>query len=133
MGSRKQVTRAIRERWKKERRAALLAARRQRRQHLLYGEWAGKMQGYDSKQEIERKSYGHFYYRFNGGESCADVYDRISNFFDSLFRDFEKKDFPKTCAIVSHGMALRVFLMRWFHLTVEEFELLKNPMNCSRV
>lgn len=94
-------------------------------------EWCGKLRtdGYDFNTEEERDAFGHFYYRFHGGESCADVFDRISTFFESLHRDFKKKDYQKNCIIVTHGMTLRVILMRWFHLTVEDFELLRNPKN----
>jgi broad specificity phosphatase PhoE len=81
--------------------------------------------------EQERDDYGHFYYQFEGGESCANVYDRISDFLGTLFRDFEKPEFPTTCCIVSHGMTNRVFLMRLLKLTVEEFEFLRNPPNCG--
>jgi broad specificity phosphatase PhoE len=81
--------------------------------------------------EQERDDYGHFYYRFEGGESCADVYDRISDFLGTLYRDFEKDNFPPCCCIVSHGMTNRVFLMRLLKLTVEEFEFLRNPLNCG--
>jgi len=35
--------------------------------------------------------------------------------------------------IVTHGLTLRLFLMRWFHWTVEEFENLRNPRNCQIV
>ena len=83
------------------------------------------------KLEEYRDNYGHFYYRFDDGESCADVYDRISTFLETFFRDFKKDNFPETAAIVSHGMTLRVILMRWFHLSVEDFELLANPANAE--
>lgn len=96
-------------------------------------EWQGKLRKADSVQEREREKFGHFYYRFEGGESCADVYDRQSDFMDTLFRDFEKPEFPRNCAIIGHGMQIRVFLMRWFHLTVEDFELLRNPRNCETI
>jgi broad specificity phosphatase PhoE len=79
----------------------------------------------------ERDDYGHFYYRFEGGESCADVYDRVSDFLGTLYRDFEKREFPDVCCIVSHGMTNRVFLMRLLKYTVEEFEFLRNPCNCG--
>jgi broad specificity phosphatase PhoE len=79
----------------------------------------------------ERDAYGHFYYRFQGGESCADVFDRISSFLDTLHRDFEKAAFPDNAVIVAHGMTNRVFLMRFLHYTVEEFEFLRNPKNCG--
>ena len=28
-------------------------------------------------------------------------------------------------------MTIRLFLMKWFHWDVEEFETLKNPENCA--
>lgn len=98
-------------------------------------EWHGKLpvDGYMSAYEMERDSYGHFYYRFDGGESCADVFDRISSFLDTMFRDFDKATYPETAIIVTHGMTLRVFLMRFLHLSVEEFEMLHNPDNCGIV
>ena len=79
----------------------------------------------------ERYAYGTFYYRFPSGESGADVYDRISSFLETMHRDFEKPDYPENTLIVSHGMTIRIFLMRWFHLSVEEFETWENPMNCQ--
>lgn len=79
--------------------------------------------------EPERDAYGHFYFRFPDGESCADVFDRISDFLNTLHRDFKKDLMADNVGIVFHGMTLRVFIMRWFHLSVEEFELLANPKN----
>ncbi len=79
----------------------------------------------------ERDNFSTFYYRIPDGESGADVYDRVSSFFNTLHRDFEKTNFPENVLIVSHGMAMRLFLMRWFHWSVEEFENLRNPKNCQ--
>ena len=76
-------------------------------------------------------NYGTFYYRIPDGESAADVYDRVSDFFGTLHRDFEKEGFPENCVIISHGMTIRLFLMKWFHWTVEEFEKIRNPKNCA--
>jgi broad specificity phosphatase PhoE len=81
--------------------------------------------------DAERNKFGTFYYRIKDGESCADVYDRVSDFMHSLYRDFEKPYFPQNVVIVTHGMTLRLFLMRWFHWTVEEFETLRNPRNAE--
>lgn len=81
----------------------------------------------------ERDAYGTFYFRFPDGESCADVYDRVTLFFDTLHRDFLKSGFPGNVVVVTHGMAIRLFLMRWFHWTVEEFEAVANPDNCAVV
>lgn len=97
-------------------------------------EWNQKLssrEGYRTNEELERDNYGHFYYRFNGGESCADVFDRVSDFLGTMFRDFEKKKFPKNVIIVTHGMTMRLILMRWFHSSVEEFETWGNPSNCD--
>jgi broad specificity phosphatase PhoE len=81
----------------------------------------------------ERDGFSTFYYRIPDGESGADVYDRVSIFLESLHRDFEKSDFPENVLIVTHGITLRLFLMRWFHWSVEEFESLQNPLNCQIV
>ena len=81
----------------------------------------------------ERNKYSLFYYRMKDGESGADVYDRVSVFFETLYRDFKKDEYPDNTLIVTHGMTLRIFLMRWFHWTVEEYEILKNPHNCQVV
>ena len=81
----------------------------------------------------ERIAYSPFYYRLPDGESGADVYDRVSTFLETLHRDFTKKDFPDNALIVTHGMTLRIFLMRWFHWTVEQFERVKNPDNAEVV
>jgi broad specificity phosphatase PhoE len=78
-----------------------------------------------------RDAFGHFYWRFPDGESGADVYNRLTTFIDTLHRDMEKPDFPDNVIIVSHGYAIRVFLMRWFHYTVEQFQSIRNPDNCE--
>jgi broad specificity phosphatase PhoE len=80
---------------------------------------------------LARDEYGVFYYRIPDGESAADVYDRVSDFYGTLHRDFEKENFRDNCIVVTHGMTIRLFLMKWFHWTVEEFENLKNPENCD--
>jgi broad specificity phosphatase PhoE len=79
----------------------------------------------------ERDNFGTFFYRVPGGESGADVYDRMTGAMDTMHRDFQKDDFPDNMIVVSHGLTIRLFLMRWFHWTVEEFEKLRNPNNCQ--
>lgn len=69
--------------------------------------------------------------RFPDGESCADVYDRMCVFFESLFRQFDRPDSPENIVIVSHGTAIKCFLMRWHHWTVEKFETLTAMGNCE--
>ena len=81
----------------------------------------------------QRDDFSTFYYRIPDGESGADVYDRVSTFLETLYRDFNKPNYPQNTLIVTHGMTLRLFLMRWFHWAVEEFENLRNPRNCQVV
>jgi len=78
-----------------------------------------------------RDEFSTFYFRIPDGESGADVYDRVTTFLDTLHRDFEKPNYPENVLIVSHGLTIRLFLMRWFHWSVEEFERLHNPKNCQ--
>lgn len=95
-------------------------------------EW-GHLRSREEGAEVEkaRDAYGTFYFRIPDGESAADVYDRVSDFFGTMHRDFDKPNFPDNAVIITHGMTIRLFLMRWYHWTVEEFELLANPRNCE--
>lgn len=81
--------------------------------------------------DAERQDYGPFYYRIPDGESGADVYDRVTGFLDTIYRDFENPEYPENAVIVSHGFTLRVLLMRWLKWSVEEFHELANPKNCA--
>ena len=97
-------------------------------------EW-GYLRTYQELQDLkkDRKNYGVFYYRFPGGEAGTDVYDRINDLLGSLHRDFLRADYPQNCVLVTHSLAIRLFVMRWFHLTVEEFEQMVSPSNGSLV
>ncbi len=81
----------------------------------------------------ERSDYGIFYYRIPGGEAGTDVYDRINDLLGSMYRDFAKEQFPENCVLVTHGLTIRLFLMRYYHLTVEEFERMLAPKNCALI
>ena len=81
----------------------------------------------------ERRDYGIFYYRIPGGEAGTDVYDRINDLLGSLYRDFEETSYPDNCVMITHGLTIRLFLMRFFHLTVEQFEQMMSPANCALV
>jgi broad specificity phosphatase PhoE len=86
---------------------------------------------YKEKILRERYKFGTFFYRMPDGESGADVYDRVTTFLDTLYRDFQKEDFPENVLIFSHGLTIRVLIMRWLHFSVELFETLRTPKNCS--
>jgi broad specificity phosphatase PhoE len=95
----------------------------------------GHLRNQEDNREIAeaRDNFSTFYFRIPDGESGADVYDRVSSFLDTLHRDFDKDDFPENVLLVTHGLTIRLFLMRWFHWSVEEFENLHNPKNCQIV
>lgn len=80
------------------------------------------------RQESLRERHGWFYYRYEGGESPADCYDRVSGFLETLMRQVERK-VAQRVLVVSHGLALRCFVMRFLHMTVAEFETVENPHN----
>lgn len=88
--------------------------------------------GYDSisEQEMVREVQGYFYYRFKGGESAADCFDRVSGFIESMSRQTKRKHAHKVL-IVSHGMTIRCLIMRFLHLSVEQYCMMQNPKNAS--
>lgn len=83
-------------------------------------------------QQWDRATHGWFYYRFRGGESPADCFDRVSTFLETLMRQVQRKQCERVL-IVSHGLTIRCFVMRFLHLTVEQFEAIANPANCEIV
>ncbi|CCF59540.1 hypothetical protein KAFR_0H01300 [Kazachstania africana CBS 2517] len=99
----------------------------------------GNYQDINSMQDVlkKRASYGHFFFRFPQGESAADVYDRVASFQETMFRHFEERQSKKlrdVIVLVTHGIFLRVFLMKWFRWTYEEFESFTNvPNGCMIV
>ena len=53
---------------------------------------------------------------FGGGEA-ADRYDRTSSFLESMMRQVERKTAERVL-IVTHGLTIRCFVMRFLHLSV---------------
>eukprot|EP00877_Chromochloris_zofingiensis_P000455 jgi/Chrzof1/1040/Cz01g38050.t1_PGM7[v5.2] len=85
------------------------------------------------REKAERLRFGRFFYRFPNGESGADVYDRITIFEDHMIRDINAGRFANNTSLVlvTHGLALRIFLMRWFHWSVDQFMNVYNPPNAE--
>jgi len=83
----------------------------------------------------ERKRVGRFWYRIPEGESGADVYDRVTIFLQTLHREMDAvrpRNQPlENIVVVSHGLAIRLFCMRYLHWTVDEFDQVWNPHNCE--
>lgn len=85
-----------------------------------------------SNAKADRHRYGRFYFRFPNGESGLDVYERVTSFIATLFRDFSSPWFLNrnvNVLIVTHGLTLRLLLMRWFQYTIMDFEHTINPSN----
>eukprot|EP00532_Pseudo-nitzschia_australis_P015016 CAMPEP_0168283456 /NCGR_PEP_ID=MMETSP0141_2-20121125/22956_1 /TAXON_ID=44445 /ORGANISM="Pseudo-nitzschia australis, Strain 10249 10 AB" /LENGTH=349 /DNA_ID=CAMNT_0008227341 /DNA_START=53 /DNA_END=1103 /DNA_ORIENTATION=- len=109
----------------------------------------------------ERRTFGRFFFRFPEGESGMDVYSRCSSFLATLSRDIKQIDLrysnlfshdddrvnenetglasakcgmaDMNILVVCHGLTLRLLLMRYFQLTVEEFESSYNSQNAKLV
>jgi broad specificity phosphatase PhoE len=88
----------------------------------------------------QRHMFGRFFYRFPNGEAGMDVYNRVTSFLSTLSRDWEQLRHHQVVdmehcniLIVTHGLTLRLFLMRYFQLTVPEFEESLNPPNAKLI
>lgn len=101
-----------------------------------WGQNPSRNEKYTSEKQAEdevRDKYSTFYYRFrNEGESCADVYDRACSFLSEFKTRNDQSDVTIGAdVIVSHGMTIRLLLMKMLNLSVEQFENLANPHNCE--
>ena len=67
------------------------------------------------------------------GESRVHVADRIKGVFGTILRDAspERSNPVGSFIIVSHGVTIRCFRMRWMHYPWKWHEREKNPRNCS--
>jgi len=101
------------------------------------GNFQNVQQVLDAK--AERSKFGRFFYRFPSGEAGLDVYNRVSSFIPTMVRDCNQYDNAGVdldnlnIVIVTHGLALRLFLMRWFQWSVDDFEQSQNPENCELI
>ncbi|KAA8498972.1 Phosphoglycerate mutase-like protein AT74H [Porphyridium purpureum] len=88
----------------------------------------------------QRLKVGRFWYRPSGGEACCDLFDRMSLFLDSLFREIDsvRHVVPRpdsftydNVVIICHGLSMRLFCHRYFRWTLDEFLQVYNPENCE--
>ena len=72
--------------------------------------------------KAERRTFGRFFFRFPNGEAGLDVYNRVSSFLATLARDLQGLSDHQVpmddlnVLIVTHGLTLRLLLMRYFQL-----------------
>mmetsp|Transcript_62769 Transcript_62769/g.172410 ORF Transcript_62769/g.172410 Transcript_62769/m.172410 type:complete len:388 (+) Transcript_62769:129-1292(+) len=91
---------------------------------------------------------GRFWYRRPTGESGADVYDRASSFWDDLlagagttsldmrFEPIERRlrstgEADDALLVVTHGLTMRLLLMRYFGWSPQTFDAVYNPGNAN--
>ncbi len=99
-----------------------------------FGDWDGldeaEMAAFAPAQFARRTRMsdhdGRFYFRYPGGESRADVVQRIAIFMGKLHRSQFRHH-----VIILHGVTQRAFRMAWFNRSVEWFEDEPNPANAS--
>jgi len=83
-------------------------------------------------QKIKRAKEGRFYFRFKGGESGCDVYERAAHFIEYLKGKMDNyKSRNSTFIIVTHGLYLRFFLMRFLNWNVDTLDKMRSPKNCE--
>jgi len=83
---------------------------------------------------------GRFWYRRPTGESGADVYDRAASFWDSLLTGMAnvqafftpgQAEPDDALLVVTHGLTMRLLLMRYFNWSPQTFDSVYNPGNCD--
>lgn len=80
----------------------------------------------------ERKKLGKFYYQFKGGESPAQAHMRACLFWESAHRQSFRTG-RKNLLVVSHGMTIRLLVMRWMHWSPEDYNRMENLRNCQPI
>jgi broad specificity phosphatase PhoE len=99
-----------------------------------FGDWDGwseeEIAAHDpvrfEKRQRMTDAQGRFYFRYPGGESRADVVQRVALFVGKL----QRSRFP--CHFIFlHGVTQRAFRLAWLNHTVDWFEHEPNPSNAS--
>ena len=93
----------------------------------------GNLQSDMANQFKEQEKVGEYFYRFKNGESGADVHARMSIFLQYLFRRILAIDYQKydNVVIVSHNLAIRLFMMNFLNLPVSEYDNIKQIGNAQ--
>jgi broad specificity phosphatase PhoE len=94
-------------------------------------EWTGRLQNYSISSEYEKKEYGNFFYRYHGGESCADAAERAYSFKRDFIAKMDKKGGPDDFLIVSHGEYAKLLAMVFCEKSYRDFESWQTPWNCN--
>jgi 2,3-bisphosphoglycerate-dependent phosphoglycerate mutase len=99
----------------------------ERLREIELGDADGKWTKQAFKSLRTQKNHNSFWYRYNGGESGADVALRTRSFLS----EFETKKITDPIIIVGHGYSLRILLYCLFGWSVEYFNTTKKMKNCE--
>eukprot|EP01063_Lacrimia_lanifica_P020806 TRINITY_DN28097_c0_g1_i1.p1 TRINITY_DN28097_c0_g1~~TRINITY_DN28097_c0_g1_i1.p1 ORF type:complete len:328 (+),score=97.18 TRINITY_DN28097_c0_g1_i1:49-1032(+) len=80
-----------------------------------------------------QREVGRFWYRFPEGESGADVYERVAAALTDIKAINSRRKGPQVedVLVVTHGLAMRLFLAAAFKWSPDTFETVYNPENCE--
>jgi len=79
-----------------------------------------------AKRKLLSDNFGRFYFRYPGGESRADVTQRVALFIGKIHRSHYRHH-----VVFLHGVTQRAFRMSWLDRSVDWFEEEPNPPNAS--
>ena len=79
-----------------------------------------------ARRKLLSDALGRFYFRYPGGESRADVTQRLAVFIGKIHRTSHRHHI-----VFLHGVTQRAFRMSWMDRSVEWFEAEPNPPNAS--
>lgn len=94
------------------------------------GDWHLKVAADKNKGYLEgADKVGKFFWRWPGGESAADVYDRMSSFMETMYRKWQHVDRPDNFIIITHAICIQAWMSRWFHWDIDTFQRLEKFKN----
>lgn len=95
----------------------------------------GNIQDHDhEKLREEQKRVGRYWYRFPTGESGADVYSRVKQWWDSRIAWLNvhpDEEIVDDVIVVTHGLTMRFILMQLFGWSPNTFHTVWNADNCA--
>ena len=97
-------------------------------ENIPYTEWEKFGKEYEHYQNYYENN-GKFYAKFPQGESPFDVAIRMRQFIITMLNDIDEN--TENIYIVSHGTAIRMFILSYFNHPPEWFETGSSMENCS--
>jgi len=95
----------------------------------------GNLQGDEFREfRNQQQQVGRFFYRFPTGESGADVYGRVCQWWESWVRRVNLRPGYETAdalIVVCHGLTMRMILMQLYGWSPNTFATIWNANNCD--